>query len=612
MEIVEIPRFDGFRLSRGDDHVPGIIHAIKAKAGITTSAAFRMAAYEASDSMASAVTVCLGPDGLMRAAVDMVGNTSFTSHGAALIKKTRSEHPVTVYLLQTLQRHMAGRGDGSIRWVLLVRELLRALLQLSSVPSHVELHHATSDVVRIAKETLAAHTVKRTIPQITSTCITSVVDSCCSGGVLTKMTQILTQYLTAYSETEEGVDFLKYAPPEAHTIHTIIGAAFSGSCVIEGTLFHGHLRTISKMPKGVKGGRVVLLKGRPLIGKDGGYASDSESSGSEGGEEGSCFDDGGNVDYEFTKAELSDASEWVMMACKMFVAALGNCEIHCVLSSVKLPDAVLSDAAELGIMICDTIDTKDVPRMGSLLQIEPIEPSVFLHHYSDPSGGHINPNTDTAMTTFVEIMRTTASVDSGSFVRIVPFKVVPMPLTLLISGQSSGVASESVDIVRRVLTSLRWCLRRDAMYVGGCWKDWLLVAAALRRGAKACHASAWVMAVSYSMEAVVTHGVLNSIGERTEQNRQWVQRLIAKACAEAKGIVSTLHVLQQLDSEIGDIVEVMSPEPLNIWEHAESLPDLLLSCLSSVALLARIDALVPSKRLCEKTQSEHVTQTHLV
>eukprot|EP01063_Lacrimia_lanifica_P024408 TRINITY_DN32320_c0_g1_i1.p1 TRINITY_DN32320_c0_g1~~TRINITY_DN32320_c0_g1_i1.p1 ORF type:complete len:647 (+),score=186.66 TRINITY_DN32320_c0_g1_i1:69-2009(+) len=641
---VAVPEYGDLRVRRGSD---AGVAALRTVSGVATREAFRTACLEVAEALAAIITPSYGPDGRMRCAVDMTGQASFTMQGSRLLLKARSTHPVAAYVLRHLKGYEGARGDGTKRWVLLLAAVLReldgSLEAYGGVPASSVVRFRDACVAGVREELgKAGHVTQLPAEAAVRCAVAGVLMPGCAANIADALTTLLMNYIVG---THQGSGFqtLLAAPAAAANIRTVHGAALAQSKVVRGVLIEGR-PSHPQMPKVVKGCRMLLLSGRPLVGKGGDAEGDSDSASSSSSPGGfdspSSSDDdaeaaqdprmklpkprkkkSGKVTYELTPDTLEEANEWAALAAKMFVLAVGSADVGAVVSSTPLPDAVYSECAQLGIIVADRVDRHDLRLLADAVGATPVEASTLLDP-TVPVDAAQFPEVDT----FEWMPLASSGGGAGSYLRVVPGagrggRHVPHT-TILLAAPTPGLAEDYKGLVMRCIEAARFMLRPTVEsggaaavpVVGGAGKALLIAARVARRCAAAVpapHLRCLAEGVGNALESVVLAAMMNTLGPRGGHE---ARQLLTKAQGASQAVVATLAIAAKLPASsprVASLCSVMDPEEAFLFEPAECVPHLLQSVLTAVGHLYRIDMLAPSKRL-DPSGSQHVEQVPLV
>ena len=618
----------------------GVVRVLPPRPAPSASAATLTEAQEAVSGLEELVLPCLGPDGALRTTVGMTGAVGFTANGAALLRKMRAAHPLARYTLGFLDAFAEPRGDGSVRWVALLGAVLRHTAAAVDAGAAGRPCDALTRLAASlpAEAEAAAATASTTLPpaEVCAAAARAVLSTCSGGGVAEALERVVAgEYLRGFCQERAAGSGLAELPASAHNVRTVVGPPVARSGCVDGIVVEGTLRH-PQMPRGVRGGPVLLLAGRPLVGKGREDADDDDDGAA-------C---GGDVSYEMTVEEVAEAAEWATLRCKMFAAGVAGAGAAAVLSGVPLPDAALAECAGLGLMVSDTVDPADVTRLADALGVSAVEPSdVALLGGGAAPADAAAVAAATAQTELVDCMRV-AGAAASVYLRVVPARRGAAARTLLIAAPTPGLAADYAALARRCIAAARTWLLGGGRVVGGCWQGWLAAARRLRRvgsggGGGDRDGRLWRAAAADALEDVACAGVRNSLGGGVGCGAE-ARGLVRRAAEEGAGVVSVAHVVHAAGGGAAGVVDELvavrrDPAALGIIEAAGTLPELLGSVLGAAAALARIDGLVACRRLSSgdrvagtgsggrgdedeedprrsrrKRPSEHVTQTHEV
>eukprot|EP01059_Diplonema_ambulator_P029465 TRINITY_DN4891_c0_g1_i1.p1 TRINITY_DN4891_c0_g1~~TRINITY_DN4891_c0_g1_i1.p1 ORF type:complete len:551 (+),score=152.53 TRINITY_DN4891_c0_g1_i1:28-1653(+) len=529
-------------------HTAGPV-VVRRTAGITTKAAFYSTACDVVESLSRVVNRCLGPDGIMRATMDMTGNVGFVSSGSRLLSKVRSTHPVTTYVLQSLSRYERERGDGSTTWVVLLNLLMHNLRD-KEVPFR-EISSFRSRVPDAVDSAIAQHTKHLPVDTVVHNTVEGLVSTCCTGQASDIIINIVVKYFKMKGRIEGDWNVVR-----------VEGAPLAQSCVLSGIVFKGSPKH-PQLPKAVANTRAILLSHHSLF----------------------CNTEDESMHFEMTSKDIAVGAERVNAALRQFATTLHSKEVNIVLTSGQLPYSMLSECARMGMFVCDGIDKRDLTLLSDALSVPIVPPSDVL--FNEIGSG------DTVHVGKIECL-------NKGLVRV--HDVNAVQCSIILSAPSAGLVSDYAELVDRCIRCVQFTVSSSdkVPVVGSAGKDILIAAKAV----KGIEPSVLSTALADALQGVVVCLLTNTLGSKHQATHTML-----KASDLGQGAVSTMHVLHKLQ-EAPSHCEVLPPEDVGLVHPPQAASHLVASVLDTLAFLSKIDMLAPCKALAQG--SSHVRQEGLV
>eukprot|EP01062_Namystynia_karyoxenos_P034103 TRINITY_DN25024_c0_g1_i2.p1 TRINITY_DN25024_c0_g1~~TRINITY_DN25024_c0_g1_i2.p1 ORF type:complete len:653 (+),score=169.14 TRINITY_DN25024_c0_g1_i2:75-1961(+) len=558
----------------------------------STAPAFLAEASRVADRLADLVRPSYGPDGALRATVDMTGQVGFTAHGARLLRKGRGDHPIARCLLSSLAGWERRAADGSARWMLLCAAVLRSLAgapaPLHGRPLALAAARAASTACSSARDAAAARARPLSAPAAVAAAARGVISTCCSEDAGDLLCGLVEQLAAAF-----GPDLTTLLADPHGWVVGVAGGSLRQSRVLRGRPLRAICRTPRLRPEVTAASKVAVLR-RALLPRlpreeaAGDPSAESDTS-SDGDGCGGAF--GAPVSLEGGAEVLQAARRWAESRCAAFAERLKRAGVVLLVAQGALPDEAIGALLAQRITVFDTVSPSEARKLAEALGVVPVDPW------------------DTAQQGCWagELQGAEAVRGNPELLCVAGAQGAAAGHTLVVMNPSPGLAEEYARLAARALAHAAWALGGcgaadgapadrpgSAGWVAGAGADLLAAAAAVRGRAGA---PAGDSDVPEGLEEVAAAGAANTLRSAHAARRLVADALRGGAHDGATGLVSTLRCAAALSGPSAvELCELRDAAALGILEPAGLAPELLRSVLTAAAALCRVDGIAAARR----------------